>query len=320
VVGIYSSVLLYRKGSLIISGLASIQYAALIGLEYFKIIPPIVPDWGYSAARYHWSYVVYQVLIIVLACMAVSFLASYLVEQARGAKKEVKAMRDHVNRMDKMASLGEMAAGLAHEIKNPLASMVGSIQILNHEIFDDPDQKKLMAIVLREANRLNRLVTDFLLFAKAPKGQGRPVCLTDEINETLMLLKKDGSRCAGVDFIEELKPDLWVKIDPVHLRQVLWNLLLNAAEAVDGSGQVIIRTLIEKDNSINVEIEDNGIGIAPKEIEQIFVPFFSNKPHGTGLGLSIVHNLLEGYHSRLDIHSIPRQGTTVSFKLKANEN
>lgn len=316
VVPIYSSVLLYRQGSLVISGLASIQYAALIGLEYFNMIPPLVPDWGYSAARYHWSYVTYQILIVILACMAVSLLSSYLVEQTRRAKKEVKAMRDHVSRVDKMASLGEMAAGLAHEIKNPLASMAGSIQLLNKETFDDPDHKKLMAIVLREANRLSSLVNNFLLFAKTPKGQKQPVRLTDEIEETLMLLEKDGNRHDRVDFIKELKPDLWVEMDPVHLRQVLWNLLLNAVEAVGESGRVIIRTIPVKNDSIIVEIDDNGVGIDPADIEHIFVPFFSNKPHGTGLGLSIVHNLLEAYYSRLDIDSTPGQGTTVTFRLR----
>ncbi|RTZ99995.1 MAG: two-component sensor histidine kinase, partial [Deltaproteobacteria bacterium] len=119
VVCIYSSILLYRQGSLIISGLISIQYTALIWFEYFNIIPPLAPDRIYSAVRYHWSYVTYQILIIILACVVVSLLSSYLVEQTRQAKKEVKAMQDHVSRVDKLASLGEMAAGLAHEIKNP---------------------------------------------------------------------------------------------------------------------------------------------------------------------------------------------------------
>ncbi len=317
VISIYSSILLFRKGSLVISGLASVQYAALIGLEYFNMIPPLIPDWGYSAARYHWSYVAYQVLIVVLACVAVSLLSSYLVEQTWRAKKEVKAMQDHVSRVDKMASLGEMAAGLAHEIKNPLASMAGSIQLLNKETFDDPDHKKLMEIVLREANRLSSLVNNFLLFAKSPQGERKPVCLTDEIEETLMLIEKDENLNNRVNFLKELKADIWVEMDPVHLRQILWNLLLNAIEAVSEYGRVIIRTIPSKNDKIKVEIDDNGVGIESADIDRIFVPFFSNKPHGTGLGLSIVHNLLEGYHSRLDIDSTPGRGTRVTFELKA---
>ena len=311
---VYSSVLLARQGNLIISGLASIQYATLIGLEYFKIIPPLIPDWAHSAASYHWSYVTYKTLLVIIACFAVSLLSNYLVEQARKVKKELKAMRDHVSRVDKMASLGEMAAGLAHEIKNPLASMTGSIQLLSQESFGDPDQDKLMEIVTREANRLSNLVNNFLLFAKTPGGQLQPVSLTKEIEETLVLLEKDGAH-HDVDIIKELKPDLWVEMDPVHLRQVLWNLLLNAVEAVEENGRVIIRT-IPKDDFITVVIADNGIGIDKDNIERIFLPFYSNKPRGTGLGLSIVHNLLEGYNSRLDIDSTPGLGVTVTFRLK----
>ena len=315
VVPVYSSVLLFRQDTLIISGLASVQYVILIGLEYFKIIPPVIPDWAHSAASYHWSFVTYKTILVIVACFAVSLLSNYLVEQARKAKKELKAMRDHVSRVDKMASLGEMAAGLAHEIKNPLASMTGSIQILRQESFGDPDQDKLMEIVTREANRLSDLVSNFLLFAKTPGGQLQPVSLTKEIEETLVLLEKDGAHYDDVDIIKDLKPNLWVEMDPVHLRQILWNLLLNADQAVGEDGRVIIRTFL-KDDRITVEIVDNGIGIEKDNLERIFLPFYSNKPRGTGLGLSIVHNLLEGYNSRLDIQSTPGQGTTVTFSLK----
>ncbi len=315
VVPIYASVLLYRRGSLITSGAASLQYALLVGLEFFKIIPPQASDWTYSAARYHWSYVAYQVVIISLACVAVSLLSSYLVEQARRAKGEVSALQDHVRRVEKMAALGEMAAGLSHEIKNPLASMVGSIQLLSAETFDNPDHQKLMAIVLREANRLSSLVNNFLLFAKAPRGQTQLVCLTDAVEETVLLLEKDRQRCGQVDLVRELIPDLWVEMDPVHLRQVLWNLLLNAVEAVPEGGRVTIRILPAGNETVTVEISDTGVGIDATDKEHIFVPFYSSKPHGTGLGLSIVHNLLEGYQSRIDIDSAPGRGTTVRFKL-----
>lgn len=315
VVPIYSSVFLARRSTLIISGLGSIQYAILIGLEYFKIIPPVIPDWVHSAASYNWGYVTYKTLLVIIACFAVALLSNYLVEQARKSKKELKAMQEHVRRVDKMASLGEMAAGMAHEIKNPLASMTGSIQLLRQESYGDPDQDKLMEIVTREANRLSNLVNNFLLFAKTPGGQLQPVRLTKAIEETLALLEKDGAHHDHVNIIKKLKPDLWVEMDPVHLRQVLWNLLLNAVEAVGEDGRVIIRTIPEGDY-ITVEIIDNGVGIDKGNIERIFLPFYSNKSRGTGLGLSIVHNLLEGYNIRLDVDSTLGQGTTVTFRLK----
>ncbi len=315
VVPIYASILVSRKRTLIIAMLVSVQYIALIGLESVEAIPVFLPDWGQSAAGYHWGYLTYKILLVVIACFAVSLLSSYLAGQAREARRELKAMQDHVRRVDKMASLGEMAAGLAHEIKNPLAAMTGSIQLLSGGAAGDPDQDKLMRIVTREANRLSSLVNNFLLFAKTPAGNVKPVCLTKEIEETLVLLEKDGTHRQQVDFDDTLNPDLWVEIDPVHFRQILWNLLLNALEAIEENGQVAIG-VTPQDDHVTIEVSDNGIGIAKGDLERIFLPFYSSKPRGTGLGLSIIHNLLEGYNSRLDIHSAPGQGTTVTFRLK----
>ncbi len=266
---------------------------------------------------YPWSYVTYKTLLVIVACFVVSLLSSYLIEQTRKARSELRAMKDHVTRLDKLASLGEMAAGLAHEIKNPLASMTGSIQMLRDGFDGDPDQEKLMRIVTREAKRLSKLVNNFLLFAKSPGGHLKPVDVNREIEETLELLTKDGGH-HDIIIQPDLTPGAWVEMDPVHLRQILWNLLLNAAEAVNENGRIIIRTVLQYDH-ILVDIIDNGIGIKPENLQRIFLPFYSNKPRGTGLGLSIVHNMLEGYNSRLDVHSTLGQGTTVKFILKRIE-
>ena len=317
VLPIYSSVFLQRRGTLIIAGMASALYSVLIGLEFLKIVPPLIPESINSAANYPWGYVTYKTLLVIIACFAVSLLSCYLMEQTRRARSELKAMRDHVNRVDKLASLGEMAAGLAHEIKNPLASMAGSIQILSQGVFEDPDQEKLMKIITREANRLSNLVNSFLLFAKSPGGRLTAVDVNKEIEETLELLEKDG-RHQGVIIQKELTADVWVEMDRVHFRQILWNLLLNAVEAVKEDGRIIIRTTRQNDYTV-FKVTDNGVGIDQKNIDKIFLPFFSTKPRGTGLGLSIVHNLLEGYNSRLDIHSTYGRGTTVTFKLKCIE-
>ncbi len=311
---IYSSVFIDKRTTLIISGLACFQYAFLIGLEYFNFIPSFVPDWVITAANYPLSFVSFKTALVIIACLIISFLSNYLMEQARGAKKELKAMQDHVVRLDKLASLGEMAAGLAHEIKNPLASMTGSIQMLQEGFSGDPDQEKLMTIVIREAKRLSKLVNNFLLFAKSPHGQQVTVDVNKEINETLELLKKDRDH-TGVSIEYQLDPNAWVVMDRVHLRQILWNLILNAVEAVKDTGHVFIRTEVIYDQVI-IKVSDNGEGITPENLDRIFLPFHSSKPRGTGLGLSIVHNLLEGYNSRLDIISRVGEGTTVTFKLR----
>ncbi len=192
VVIIYSSMLLFRKGSMVMAALCSIQYGIMIDLEYFGILKPLAAAGsGFIAGEYSGTQVIYKIMITMIACFAVAFLSSLLSEQARKTKKELDAMEDHVKRVEKMAAAGEMAAGLAHEIKNPLASLSGAIQILREDILYDPDHDKLMQIVLREADRLSSLVNNFLFFARPPTGKPEPLDLEKAVVETIELFENE---------------------------------------------------------------------------------------------------------------------------------
>ncbi|MBW2239778.1 MAG: two-component sensor histidine kinase, partial [Deltaproteobacteria bacterium] len=236
-------------------------------------------------------------------------------EQVRRTAKELSVMEDRVKRVEKMAYMGEMAAGITHEIKNPLASLAGSIQILRKEIPYDPEHDKLMQIVLRETDRLNMLVSNFLLFAKPPVGKIEKIELENALKETLKLFEKNQATSNRISINIDLVPNIWVQMDPVHLRQVMWNLLLNAAEAIEGEGFINVKTYPLRPNYACVEVSDNGIGMTKKLIQSIFDPFFTTKPTGTGLGLSIVHSILESYNSWLDVVSKVGEGTKFTWKL-----
>ncbi|MDM8538839.1 histidine kinase dimerization/phospho-acceptor domain-containing protein, partial [Desulfobacterales bacterium HSG17] len=151
VVIIYASMLLFRKGSMIMAALCSIQYGIMVDMEFYGVITPFGIEDNLTTLNIAWSYVLYKIIIIMVACFAVAFLSGFLAEQARKTQKELRAMEAHVKRVEKMAAVGEMAAGLAHEIKNPLASLRGSIQILIEDVVCDPGNEKLMNIILREA-------------------------------------------------------------------------------------------------------------------------------------------------------------------------
>jgi two-component system sensor histidine kinase PilS (NtrC family) len=209
-----------------------------------------------------------------------------------------------------------MAAGLAHEIKNPLASLTGSIQILKESVRLEPDYARLMQIVLREADRLSSLVNNFLLFARPPVGRSEPIVVEQAINETVEFFEKDGNCRGRVCIRKHLTPGLQVEMDPVHLRQVMLNLLLNASEAINGSGTIDIKSYSSRDRQVCIEVADDGCGISPEIMKSIFDPFFTTKQNGTGLGLSIVHSILESYDSRLDVHSVKSRGTRLVFHLK----
>ncbi len=316
VVIVYSSMLLYGKGSMVIAALCSIEYGIMVDLEFYGILEPFVFEESLSAVYYDWRHVIYKIIITVVACFAVAFLSSLLSEQDRKSKKKLWAMADHVKRVDKLAAVGEMAAGLTHEIKNPLASLIGSIQILREDIAYDPDIDRLMQIVLREADRLNSLVSNFLMFAKPPSGQIEAIELNHALAETIKLFENDKSFRDRISVKKEFSERIWVEMDQTHLRQIFWNLLLNAGEAITGAGLIHIRLYPLKNQYAGIQIVDTGCGMPSDVIDSIFDPFFTTKPSGTGLGLSIIHSILESYGSQLDVESLEGKGTTFTLRLK----
>lgn len=316
VVIIYSSMLLFRKGSMIMAALCSIQYGVMIDLEYYGILTPLVgPGANITAVDYGGSHVLYKIMITMMACFAVAFLSSLLSEQERRTKKELAAMENHVKRVEKLAVVGEMAAGLAHEIKNPLASLTGSIQLLKEDIKYDPRHDRLMQIVLREADRLSSLVSNFLLFARPPAGKSETIELNKALSEVLELFERDTKKGKEIHITKTLVPDIWIRMDAAHLRQVLWNLLLNASEAIDGKGNINVNLFPHKNRFGVIEISDDGCGMSRETLQSIFDPFFTTKQGGTGLGLSIVHSILESYNSWLEVDSKINAGTTFTLKF-----
>ena len=311
---VYSSLMIDRKGSLYIAALSSIQYGLLIDLEYYGVLKSFVGT--RTIVSNDLSMVAYKIVVTMVACFAVALLSSLLAEQTRRSRNELKVMESHVRRVEQMAYMGEMAAGLAHEIKNPLAALTGSIQMLNEEISFNANNDKLMKIILREADRLSVLLTDFLLFAKPPAGDVTEIVVDNHLTEILYLFEKDMSACGRVVITTELIPDIRIAMDPSHFRQIFWNLLLNATESIADRGTVHIRMGNLQHDTVKIFISDTGQGISEEHIHLICNPFFTTKPNGTGLGLSIVHRLVENYGGRLDVESKVNQGTVIILTLK----
>jgi two-component system sensor histidine kinase PilS (NtrC family) len=246
-----------------------------------------------------------------------------------------KEMEDQMKRFDKMAAVGLLAAGMAHEIRNPLASLSGSIQMLKSELLLDQHQQQLMEIIMRESERLNALITDFLLFAQPPQTNKRPCEIKKIMQETIDLFINSPS------FHEKIRihrpnvhENIQAVMDPDQMKQVFWNLLMNAVQSISKSGE--IRILLEKQNGISwepslplltqkkrkgwvkISITDSGNGIAPQEREKIFEPFFTTKENGTGLGLSIVHKIVENHNGAIKVESEVGKGSTFTVFLPAD--
>ncbi len=316
VVIVCSSMVIFQRGGMITATICCIQYGVMIDLEYYNVLNPFGFDSNFLVVNYDWHYVMYRLIITIGACYAVALLSGYLSEQERRAKKDLWAMEDQMKRVEKLATIGEIAAGMAHEIKNPLASLRGSIQMLRENIPYEPVQDQLMHIILREADRLNGLVSEFLVFARPQAGKVQTILLDRIIEETVNLMRADPNCRDRIQITGRIHTGIYVRIDPEHIRQVVWNLLNNAAESISGEGEIEVSLYPVKKTDACISVSDNGCGIEKKDLDSIFDPFFSTKPKGTGLGLSIVQQIISSYDGLIDIQSTPGEGTTVTIKLK----
>ncbi len=316
VVVIYSSVFVFKRGSLLVALLCSVQFAVLLILELNGSIGPFGNGGTIAGSPITAIQVIQKCLIMTAACFSVAFLSGYLSDQERKSKAELAAMEAHLGRVQNLAQIGEMAAGLAHEIKNPLASLSGAIQILKGEMENSKDNMRLVQIVLRETDRLSNLVNNFLTFARPSAGQTECVNLGEAMTELVTLFEKDGAVGLRVKVDLDIIADTFIEIDPLQLRQVVWNLLLNGAESIDQEGRIKISIQKIKNEWIVITIADDGCGMDEQTLKAIFNPFFTTKPNGTGLGLSIVYRILETYDYRMDVQSKLGQGSIFTLYFK----
>lgn len=312
---IYAAMLLFQKGSLIIAAVSSVQYGLLIELEYYGAITPMLVNYPFATVVDP-SHVLYRIIILMAACFAVAFLSGLLSLQLKRARQDLKITQQHFRRVEKMETVDELISGLAHEIKNPLASLSGSIQLLREEANPGSHQDKLMRIILRETDRLKHIVSDIRLFAKPSKSGAVHVKLADAIEDVVSLFLNTPDWKDRIQVYTHIDKTLSVLIDPVHLQQILWNLVKNAAESIPDKGRIIITLSAPRNNRIYLTIQDNGQGIPEDKARQVFDPFFTTKPDGTGLGLSIIHRLIHTYDGYIDFDSMPGRGTlfTIIFK------
>lgn len=237
---------------------------------------------------------------------------------------KIVEMGERVRRQERLATVGSLAAGIAHEIRNPLASLSGSIQVLQGELDLKGDDKHLMDIVVRETDRLNTIITEFLEYARPGSADTDQVELLSVLDETVALLKNSKRYSDDIRIILDVDLKVRLKGDAQRLRQVFWNLLINACQAMPNGGEITITampfSLVEDDTSwCEIIIADTGVGIAREHRDKIFDPFFTTKTGGTGLGLAIVYRIVEDHGGAIVVDSEPGKGTQVRIRLKMDE-
>jgi len=232
---------------------------------------------------------------------------------------EIRSMEESVRRKDRLAAVGRVAAGLAHEIRNPLGAMRGAIQVLDAGTPQESRQSSLMDIILKESDRLNSIITNFLGYARPAAADFAETNIGEAITDTMTLLRHSPDVKETHDLIEDLgtRP-ISISADQAQLKQIFWNLSRNALQAMPDGGKLVVRLETIPNNRIRIVFEDTGHGMPPEQVEQLFEPFSTSTSGGTGLGLSIVYQIVKDHNGIINVRSREGVGTMITVELPRN--
>ncbi len=232
---------------------------------------------------------------------------------------EIRRLQEEVERNRRLASLGSLAAGVAHEIRNPLSSIKGFATYFKERYRQNAEDGRIADVMVNEVERLNRVIGQLLEFSRPVNVQRQDAALPERVRHALKVIEPDAAR-AGVEIRAEFAPGLpTVRIDPDRFHQVLLNLFLNAIQAMEGGGTLSAAAAPEGRGRVRITVSDTGKGIAPEDLGRIFDPYFTTRPTGTGLGMAIVQRIVEAHGGEIRVQSTPGQGTQVSVFLPLGE-
>ncbi|HZQ95161.1 MAG TPA: ATP-binding protein [Candidatus Sulfotelmatobacter sp.] len=240
---------------------------------------------------------------------------NHMVEQLRESRAEIERLhRTQMSRAEHMATLGEMATGLAHEIRNPLAGIAGVIEIIGRDLPATSPARSVVKDVRQEITRINRIVTDLLQTARPHPPKVRKSDLNTTVEHAVMLGRQQ-ALSKSIEITLRKDPSLpEVEHDSDQVHQVLLNLLLNSLQAIDANGKIAVTVELQGKNAV-IEVADNGRGIPPDHLPNIFRPFYTTKGDGTGLGLSLARRIVEDHQGRIDVTSTVGKGSTFAVVL-----
>lgn len=307
------AVLLGMRGALLalLSGASAyvlLSYAFIYGYLY----PP--PDQPFDAYALSWNEAAFPLVLNLLAMTAVTLLASYLAERLREADVRLVAANARAEQAERLAALGRLAAGLAHEIRNPLGAISASIELLHSGPNLAPEDRELCGIIEREATRMNNLVGDMMDLARPRAPVKEPMDLAVLAKDVVTLAATSG-RGSDVIVRGEGPADTHLIADSGQMRQVLWNLVRNAIQASSAGSEVILRWSKQSSGEIVFEVHDRGVGIDPATRERLFDAFFTTRSKGMGIGLAVVKRILDDHDFTISVESTEGKGTTFSVRV-----
>jgi two-component system sensor histidine kinase HydH len=228
---------------------------------------------------------------------------------------EVRRLQDEIRRKEKLAAIGGLAAGVAHEIRNPLSSIKGIASYFKDKFDEDSGEKEMAYVMIEEVDRLNRVISELLEFARPTDLKLKTTDLKSLIEHSVRLIEQEASS-KNIEIKLDLSLEaLSAEIDSDRFSQCLLNLYLNSLQAMGKDGQLSIKGSLTEDNLIKIEIKDTGAGIKAENLNKIFDPYYTTKTKGTGLGLAIVYKIVEAHNGNIRVRSILEQGTTFIISI-----
>jgi len=310
------AILLGLRGAMVAALAGASSYALLCaGFVLRALGPP--PDQPAEAYVTSWSDLRYPFLVNLLAIVVVTLLASYLAERLRLTGGRLVVATERAEQAERLAAMGRLAAGLAHEIRNPLGSIAASIELLRTGGTLSVEDRELCSIVERETARLNDLVGDMLDLARPREPSKGLVDVAVTAADVVVLASRSG-RGADVRVRYEGPESALIFADAAQIRQVVWNLVRNAIQASTAGDEVLVRVSSGEGERV-LEVRDRGQGISPEARERLFDAFFTTRSQGMGIGLAVVKRILDDHGFGIEVESVAEQGTVFRVRMPVDE-
>ncbi len=313
-----AALVLSNRASYLTAGLAAILFGGLADGMYLGLIPQAGAD---TTAGLTLGSVLYLIFVSWSAFFLIALLTNSLAGRLRKTRLALNLAERELIVRERLAEAGRISATLAHEIRNPLAAISGSVQVLNKELVLSPAQRELMEIVLKESKRVSHSLDQFLDYALPAKQVFSVISLPEILDETIKLLKSGGELNGRVAVQGNFQESgLHYYGNQGQFRQVFWNIIKNALRAMPDGGVLTIDFLQPRRDEIELRFSDTGTGLSREDKEHLFEPFYSGFAGGRGLGLAVVRRIVDDYDGRIDIRSEQNRGTEVAITLPVRES
>lgn len=253
-------------------------------------------------------------LVELVFYFAIALLTGGLTDRELFIRKKQEDTQLQLERSHKLSMVGQMAASVAHEIKNPLASIKGAVEIICSDSTPLSDRNEFKDILIKEIRRVDGTVSEFLEFARPREAEFERLDFADALRGSLRQIEAHAAK-AGIQLVDKINADIFIRGDREKIHQVVLNLLLNSIQASASGSAIEVGLARQGSSDVILTIRDHGTGMESPELKRIFEPFYTTKPSGTGLGLAIVKSIVENHRGTIYIESIPGHGTTVTVSF-----